>query len=55
METATKKKIIFWIVIAAVLVGVFFLLVNVAPWFYAGLVLGWAGKYAYDRFIARRE
>lgn len=53
--TTKVKKIIFWIVIAVVLVGLFFLLVNVAPWFYAGLVLGWAGKYVYDRFIARKE
>lgn len=55
METATKRKIIFWVVIAAILVGLFFLLVNVAPWFYAGLVLGWAGKYVYDRIVSKKE
>lgn len=55
METAVKKKLIFWIVVVAVLVGLFFLLVNMAPWFYAGLVLGWAGKCIYDRLTAKKE
>lgn len=55
METVVKKRLIFWIVVVAVLVGLFFLLVNVAPWFYAGLVLGWAGKWLYDRLTAKKE
>lgn len=53
--TTKVKKIIFWIIIAVVLVGLFFLLVNVAPWFYAGLVLGWIGRILYGKYIAREE
>lgn len=47
-----KKKWIFWAVVAAAFVALF-VFVNFAPSFTCGAVIGWAGKWAYDRWVRK--
>ena len=61
--TTKVKKIIFWVIVVVLLIGLglwlkytsFSVTVVTILVGLGGIVLGWAGKYAYDRFIARKE
>lgn len=59
--TAKTKKIIFWVILAVLIVGLGFWLkyasfgvtVVTIVTGAAGLALGWFGKVMYDRYIAK--
>lgn len=49
-----KKKWIFWVIIVLAFVALF-LFVKFAPAFTVGAVVGYAGHYAYKKWISKEE